>query len=276
MTPPKATGAMRIRRALIAAAAVLTLACLATVAQADETVNAKLAFVPYRLGASTTIVSNIEVLASNGEVPSPAVKIELHFPQSLSFTSSNLGLAICDPEVLLLKGEEGCSPNSRLGLGEARVAVPFGPEIVREGAQITVYMGPSVTEGVTLLLYGESRSPVYAQMLLEGSLVAGDGPFNELLLKSDVPLIPTLPGAKDVAITNMHLSLGPRDLKYYERVHGHTVSYHPRGLVLPVACPAGGFPFTSTITFQDGSVSNVNIVVPCRHHRHRASSATED
>lgn len=248
---------------------VAALVSLPAAARAAEIVDAKIAFTPYKLGAGTTISSVVKIGTTSGEVPPPLVKVELQFPKSLSLISSNLGLAICNAENLVDQGEAGCSPNARIGTGTAHVAVPFGPEIVHETTNMIAYMGAPVNEGVTMILYGEGRSPVYAQMLLQGSLVAGNGPFNELLLTSNLPLIPTLPGAKDVAMISMNLSLGPRLLKYYKRVHGRTVSFHPRGLVLPPICPAGGFPFTSTLTFQDGYVRNVNVVVPCPRHKHK-------
>jgi len=273
MRSTAANGAALRTRARAGVASALacsaTLICLAVLvslpaaSQAAEIVDAKIAFVPYKLGASTTITSNVKISTVNGEVPPPLVKIELQFPKSLSLISSNLGLAICDARNLEDEGQTGCSPNSRIGTGTAHVAVPFGPEIVNEATDMIAYMGAPVHEGVTMILYGEGRTPVYAQMLLQGSLVAGDGPFNELLLTSNLPLIPTLPGAKDVSMISMQLTLGPRSLKYYKRVHGRTVSFHPRGLVLPPACPGGGFPFTSTLTFQDGFVRHINVVVPC-------------
>lgn len=252
-------------RAWVLGAILAALVCLPAAAQAEEKVSVKLGFSPYKLGASTTIVTSAVVTTTNGEVPSPATKLELRFPTSLSLASSNLGLAICTPELLLKAGERGCSPNSRMGIGGATMAVPFGPEIVRENANINIFMGPPVGETTTLLFYAEGRTPVFAQVLLEGGLTGDSGPFNELLLKSNVPVVPTLPGARDVSITEMRLSLGPRSLYYYETVRGRTVRFRPRGLVLPAKCPKGGFSFPSAITFLDGTVVPSTPVVSCPH-----------
>lgn len=273
--PVTAGGAGSRRWIALAATALVILACLpAAVARASETVKGSIRFVPYTLGAGTTIEANVSVATPNGELPSSLIKIELHFPQTLSFTSSTLGLATCNPENLIALGPTGCPPNSRVGTGMSRVAVPFGPDIVSEKAEVVTYMGPPVHEGVTLIIFGEGHSPLSAYMLMQGSLVGGNGPFNKLLLKSDVPLIPTLPGARDVAMTSMHLDFGPRFLTYYEHVNGHTVSFRPRGLILPAVCPEGGFPFTSTMTFQDGTVTNLNLDVPCPAHGSRTRSRT--
>jgi hypothetical protein len=259
--------------AVAAATTLVTLACLPAAARASETVNGSIKFVPYTLGAGTTIESNVRVVTPDGELPSPLVKIELHFPQTLSFTSSTLGLATCFPENLIALGPTGCPANSRIGTGTSRVAVPFGPDVVSEKAEVVTYMGPPVHEGVTLIIFGEGHTPLSAYMLMQGSLVGGNGPVNKLLLKSDVPLIPTLPGARDVAMTSMQLDFGPRFLTYYEHVNGHTVSFHPRGLILPTVCPTGGFPFTSTMTFQDGTVTSLNLDVPCQAHGRRAKAS---
>ncbi len=262
------------RQALAVVAAVLVaMVCLLATAQASETVKASVAFVPYKLGASTTIVANVKIASPGGELPSPLVKVELHFPRTLSFTSSTLGLATCNPEELVALGQAGCPPNSRMGTGTSEVAVPFGPNVVREAAEMVTYMGPPIHEGVTVIIFGEGRTPISAQMLIQGSLVGGNGPFSKLLLDSDVPLIPTLPGAKDVAMISLHLDFGPKFLLYYERVHGRTVSFRPRGLLLPLTCPTGGFPFNSTLTFEDGTVTNVSLVIPCPARGHRAKSS---
>jgi hypothetical protein len=267
----------RRRRGILAiVAATAVLGCLSATAQASQTLNFKVAFSPDRLGAYTTVVSNVAIGTATGEVPSPVVRLELHFPESLNLTSSNLGLDICNPTTLLAEGREGCPTNSLMGLGSATAVVPFGPELVSENATISVFMGPSaeqtkthVEEQVTtVLLYGEGSTPVYGQILMLGGL-GGSGPFNELQLNSDIPLVPTLPGARDASITNMQLSLGPRHIVYYVHAHHRLVAFHPRGIQLPERCPKGGFPFYLKMTFQDGTTATASPVVPCPHSRHR-------
>lgn|ERR1700689_4830271 len=268
-TAKHVTQAARTLVALAAAAAAL--ACLPVTTQAAETISSKISFVPYKLGAGTTIETEADIGTTNGEVPSPAVRLELQFPKSLNLTSSNLGLAICNPTALFNEGQAGCPDEARMGFGSTEMAVPFGPEIVTEAATVNVYMGPPEGNATSLLLFGEGRSPVYAQLLMQGLLLDGTGAFNELALKTTIPLVATLPGARDVAVTHMHLSLGPRGLTYYRHVRGKLVGYRPRGMVLPTKCPAGGFPFDSTIYFQDGSVVKQALNVPCRDaQKHRA------
>jgi hypothetical protein len=270
-----ATRARRVGSALLAlTAATVGLACLPVATQAAEIVKGKIAFVPYKLGAATTIATETDIGTTNGEVPSPAVKFELRFPKSLNLTSSNLGLAICHPAILFDEGQAACPVEARMGFGTTQVAVPFGPEVISESAAVGIYMGPPEGEATTVLLFGESHSPVFAQILMEGQLLSGAGAFNELALKTNIPVVPTAPGARDVAVTHMRLSLGPQGLTYHKRVRGRLVGYQPKGMILPAKCPAGGFPFGATMYFQDGTVVKQNLDVPCpsahRRGHHKA------
>lgn len=272
---PNVTDGGGSRRWIAVAAAITlaTLACLPAAARASEIVKGSLGFVPYTLGSGTTIETSLEFSTSDGELPSSLIKVGLQFPETLSFTSSTLGLATCNPEELIAWGAKGCPANSQVGTGSSLVEVPFGPEIVGEEAEVNTYVGPPVPKGLTLIIFGEGHSPISAYVLMQGSLGTGNGLSNQVLLQSDIPLIPTLPGNRDAAIVSVHLDLGPRYLTYHERVHGHTVNFRPRGLLLPPVCPAGGFPFLWTMTFQDGTVSKLNIDVPCpgTGRKHRAN-----
>ncbi len=77
-----------------------------------------------------------------------------------------------------------------------------------------------------------------------------------------VPLVPSLPDSPDVAVVQLTTTLGPLGITYYERVHGHTIAYHPRGLLLPDSCPRGGFPFAAELGFVDGSTASARRCVP--------------
>jgi hypothetical protein len=250
-----------------ALAGVIALGCLPTVAQASETVDLKVAFSPNRLGAPTSINVGLTITSSSGNLPSPVTSFDMHMPAELELVGSTLGLAICQPTALLEEGLDGCSPNARLGSGSATAAVPFGPEIVSEAAHIEALMGPPVGEQVGVLLYAESRTPVFAQLVFPGVLLIGSGPES---LNTNVPLTPTLPGAPDAAMTKMSLQVGPEHLTYYKRVHGRRVGYRPNGISLPTKCPrGGGFKFVTDMRFQDGTELSVPYTVRCPPSRHR-------
>jgi hypothetical protein len=86
-----------------------------------------------------------------------------------------------------------------------------------------------------------------------------------------VPLIPSIPGAPDVALVQLHLTLGPSGVVYYERVAGRTLAYRPPGILLPSGCPRGGFPFAAEFSFVDGTRTSAATTVPCPGRwRHRA------
>jgi hypothetical protein len=250
------------------AIAVITLACLPSTSRAAESLQLKVAFAPYRLGSSTTINTFFAVRTSNGQLPPPPIKFVLRFPASLTGLTSNLGLAICHPGSLEGKGVKGCSPNSRIGTGRASVTVPIGPEPVSEEAYLFALMGPPQGEQIGVLLYAEARTPVSAESLFQGELLSGSRNFGELL-ETNVPLIPTLPGAGDATVTWLQLSIDPPGLTYYKRARGRWVGYHPRGFELPARCPRGGFRFSVNVSFADGSTSSTAATVPCQTRAHR-------
>jgi hypothetical protein len=257
-----------LRRLLIAAAlpALVTLGCLPAATQAAETAKLKVAFSPYKLGATTSLGMTMTVTNTNGGLPSPATGFDLHLPSQLELLGSTLGLAVCQPTALLANGLGGCSPNARLGSGSAQVAVPFGPETVSETAHIEALMGPASGEQVGVLVYAESNTPVLAQLVFPGILLVGSGPES---LDTTIPPTPTLPGAPDASLTHISLEVGPEHLIYYKRVHGRSVGYHPTGISLPSRCPRGGFTFETDMRFQDGTALRVPYTVPCPSPRRR-------
>jgi hypothetical protein len=242
--------------------------CMSAAAWGAETATMEARFVPYRLGKPTSIDITMKIADTSGGLPGPVTSFITHLPPALELVGSSLGLAICQPASLLDGGLTGCSPNAQLGFGTATVEVPFGPETVTETASVAALMGPPSGEQVVLLLYAEGQTPVEAQQVLPGILVIGSGPIGESI-NTTVPLVPTLPGAADASMTSMHMSFGPEHLTYYEKVHGKTVGYKPRGAALPQVCPRGGFRFFTDLTFQDGTALTVPSTVPCPRPRRR-------
>ncbi len=241
---------------------IVVLGCLPAPAQGAETAKLEVGFSPYRLGQSTTlkITLNLGVAGPGGGLPAPVTRFDMQIPADLELIGSSLGLAICKPAALLENGSEGCSPNARLGYGSAEINVPLGPEPVPESAAIEAEMGPPVGEEIGVLLYAEAGSPVAAQLIFPGVLFEGGAGQG---LDTSLPLIPTLPGAPDVSMVSMNLSLGPEHLTYYETLHGKTIAYRPQGISLPAKCPHKGFRFMSNIAFQDGTTVTASNTVPC-------------
>jgi hypothetical protein len=253
-------------RTLVLGAALLACACLPATTDAAQTVTLHTSFSPDRLGASTTIGFGFDISSSGGGLPSPLESVSLSLPVGIDYLSTTLGLAICQPAALLEHGLPGCPPDSRLGSGSAYVEVPFGVSSGHEIPHIEALMGPPHGANIVVLFYAEGQEPVYAQIVFEGELVAGSQTLGGSL-DAAVPLIPSVAGGPPVSIVSVSSTIGPAGLTYYEHVHGHTVSFHPRGVSVPRHCPHGGFAFAARFTFQDGTSALAKSTVPCPRRR---------
>ena len=229
-------------------------------------VNLHAALFPDRLGVSTTVAINFTIATTAGQVPSPATEVDFNLPAGMALANSTLGLTTCDVTSLELFGLEGCSANAIVGTGVALVEVQIGPEIIQEPVKITALMGHSEDKRTVVLFDAEGFSPVVAQVIFSGQ-VFDDAPPYGLLLKTVIPLTPSLPGAPDAAVVSMRSYIGPRDLTYYRRVHDRRVPYGPQGMSVPLHCPIGGFPIAAEFSFQDGTSANARTAIPCPPRR---------
>jgi hypothetical protein len=255
--------------ALTALAAVLV--CVLAPASAlavseDATLNAS--FSPDRLGAPTTITFGFHLTTTEGTAPPPLTAVDLKMPAGMNYTTTTLGLAVCQPSALAAKGIAGCPANSRLGYGSADVEVPFGVGAGHEIPEVQALSGPSPNGNLVVLFYANGLYPVYAQLAFSGEVLPATGAFGSQLATT-VPLITSVPGGPDVSVLSVTSTIGPSHLTYYKHVHGRLVSFHPRGVAVPERCPRGGFPFAAEFTFLDGSHTSAQTTVPCpaaRHH----------
>jgi hypothetical protein len=256
-------------RTLAAAAALLACACLPASAGAMATEQAKLktSFSPDRLGATTTIGFSFTVATTEGLAPPPLTSIDLHMPAGMNYADTNLGLAVCKPESLQLEGLAGCPANSRLGSGSAYVEVPFGDGAGQELPEVQAVMGPSNNGNIVVLFYANGKTPVSAQLVFKGEVepISGRGIFGSQLATA-VPAIPSVPDGPNVSIISVKATIGPQGLIYTKHVHGKLVHFHPTGIGVPEHCPHGGFPFSASFTFEDGSSTSTTATVPCPAH----------
>jgi hypothetical protein len=256
-----------------AAITALTVAVLAVLAPASawavsENATLNASFSPNRLGAPTTITFGFHLATTEGTAPPPLTGVDLEMPAGMNYTTTTLGLAICQPAELAAKGLAGCPPNSRLGYGSAEVEVPFGTGSGHEIPEVQAVSGPSPKGNLTVLFYANGQYPVYAQLAFSGEVLPDSGHFGSQLATT-VPLIASVPGGPDVSVVSVTSTIGPSHLTYYKHVHGRRVSFHPRGVAVPERCPHGGFPFAAAFTFLDGSHTSAQTTVPCppaRHH----------
>jgi hypothetical protein len=230
--------------------------------EASPRVALHASFTPERLSAPTTIGFSFTIARVHGHAPPPLTHMVLRMPAGLGYASSTLGLAICDPAMLVADGLRGCPANSRLGSGSARVEVPFGEGTGREIPGIQALMGPPHDGNVVVLFYANGEIPIFAQLVFAGELLSSPTPFG-MTLDTSVPLVPSVTNGPPVSILSVSSTIGPARLTYYHRVHGRLVGYRPLGIELPPRCPRGGFPFAADFTFLDGSTATATHRVPC-------------
>jgi hypothetical protein len=243
-------------------AAILLCACLPSAAQAGQAVRLSATLTPERLGHGTTVGFAFEIAAPPNRVPPPLTGLDLSYPGNLGFALSGLGLATCLATTLAVLGPEGCPAESRMGYGAALAEIPVGPLIVREPAEVAIVRTIDPGGRLALLFYADGEEPVSAQIVFPGVLVPAPAPFGGQV-HVDVPLVPSLPEAPDVAIVRLRATLGPQHLTYYRHVNGRAIPYNPKGILLPKRCPRGGFPFAGRFTFVDGSTATAHTSVAC-------------
>ena len=261
---------MPSQRAVLAAL-TLALVCMLAPASAlavSERATLDASFSPDRLGTPTTIAFGFHLATSEGAAPPPLTSLDLKMPAGLNYTTTTLGLAICQPAALLARGLAGCPPNSRLGFGSAFVEVPFGTGAGHEIPEVQAVAGPSPNGNLTVLFYANGLFPVSAQLTFAGEVLPASGSFGSQLVTT-VPLVTSVPGGPDVSIVSVTSTIGPSHLTYYKHVHGKLVPFHPQGVSVPEHCPHGGFPFAAEFGFQDASSTSASTTVPCPLARHR-------
>lgn len=255
-------------------AAALLLALLApTGALAAPTVRLSARLLPERLGGGTTIAISL-ALGSSEQVPPPLREVDFRYPKNFGIALSGLGLETCTTAVLEALGPAGCPVDSVMGYGSAVGEIPFGPEIVRENAAVTVLRAADDNGKLALLFDAEGISPVSAHVVLPAVLEPASPPYGGDIA-IEVPPVPSLPEAPDVSVAELSAKIGPAaGITYFERRHGSIVSYVPKGILLPSRCPRGGFPFSAAVTFIEGGRASADSRVRCptrkpRKARHR-------
>jgi hypothetical protein len=244
---------------------------------AEQTATLRAAFAPERLGAPTTIYAGFRIRSIPVGSSMPLTNVSLFLPSEIGLATSGLGLENCLLSRLEELGAEGCPSDALMGRGEATAEIPIGRERILERALVEVFSGRVQDGRLTLLLYANEQSPFSGQVVFPATVVPAAAPYGEGI-NTVMPLVPTLPGAPDLAVTQFQIALGttvsgPDHFVYYRSLSGRHVAYLPSGLLLPPTCPRGGFPFNAMFTFADGSSTSAHTTVRCprlttRHHLH--------
>jgi hypothetical protein len=231
-------------------------------ALATPAVSLHAAFAPEILGHSTTVNFRVQIAPTSELLPPPLTEASIRYPAGLNISLSGLGIETCSAQTLELSGPQGCPPDSLMGEGRAIAEFPVKHQVFRETAQIAIVRGAEQEGRLAMLLYVYNETAVNAELILPSQLFPGVRPFGGRL-QIQVPLVTTLPEAPDLAVAELQLVLGPKDLIYYERAHGKQIRYKPAGVRLPGHCPRGGFPFAIQLGFLGGSHASARTAVPC-------------
>jgi hypothetical protein len=230
-------------------------ACGPSAAGAQQSASISAGFAPYRLGAHVAVSLGFQIRAADGELPSALTGIVFRYPRQLGLAANELGQASCDPSTLRSDGPKACPRNSIMGRGSAAVQFKLSPEISEEAATIALVAGPSQNGYLNMLISATGIYPVAAREVMSTLLLPGR-------LQISVPLVESVPEGPYVAVARVNVKIGG-NLIYYRRAHGRRVAYRPQGVLLPRRCPHGGFHFSATFSFLDGSTAQAGTVVAC-------------
>jgi len=255
------------RRGILLAAALLG-SCLPTAAAlAAPSAKISAQFSPERLGQRTTLHFGFQIRGSRGQVPPALSTVNLSYPNNLGIALSGLGLATCTAATLEA-GLSGCEANSIMGFGSALAEIALGTEVVKETALLTILRAENQEGHFALLFNAIGTVPLTANLVFSGALLPAPAPFGGRV-SIDVPLVPSVPGAPDVAIVALNATIGPSGVTYFERLAGRTLAYQPPGILLGNSCPRGGFPFAAQFGFVDGSHASARTTQPCPRAKRR-------
>ncbi|HEY5342999.1 MAG TPA: hypothetical protein VIJ66_05010 [Solirubrobacteraceae bacterium] len=238
--------------------ALLICACSTAAAQAAQSAKLQVSVSPDRLGASTTLAFGFQIEAPEGALPAALTQLDVRLPPGMGVNT--LGLATCSEAKLEKHGPRSCSSNAQVGAGRVKVQLLLGSITRPEIAALTVFNGPRKGGHTTLVFDAIGKLPIATQFVFTGVIVPG--PQGDSI-EATIPLIPVLPNTPDGAIVEMTASLGTRSQTYYRTAGGRRVRFTPKGATLPASCPAGGFPFSATFGFNNGSSAAAASTVAC-------------
>jgi hypothetical protein len=249
-------------KVLILVVALLACVCLTVVAVAwaTQTLSINARFEPDEPDAPTTVAVDGRFHSSTGGLPSPVRSLTAYLPAGLRIDTRGAGM--CTAAKLEEDGPSGCPADSRAGFGGGIGLLELANEIVRERYTLDFFFAGRQHGRLALLAYVDGTSPASVEMVLLAREIPAPRPYG-IGLKVLVPPIQTLPDASDASVESAFLTVGSRNVAYYEQLHGKRTLVHIRGLVTPKTCPPGGYPLQATVGFADGTSLTINPTIPC-------------
>lgn len=248
--------------ALFAASALLS-----SSAHASAPVSIRASFAKgARLGGASAL--NLALHVDTRRERSPVARVRLAYADGLGVVLSGLGLAACQPPASAFQavlvtstGLGGCPTNSVMAYGalHAEVRLVETGQVISEYATLTVLSGPIANAQLQLVVFIDGQRPFGGRFLLPGATADTQSPFGGALTVR----FPDVPGLADIAtvsLTDLQVSIGSPQIRYYD--HGRV--YHPSGIALPAACPAGGFRFAVALRFKNNTLARARTAIPCQ------------
>ena len=242
-----------MRRSMtVAAAAAFAALAVAGPAQAEHTQNlvfgATLLDQPKGQPWAVNLNVNATLGTTDGSLAAPLRHVRLQFPAGARLNADKF--PTCAPKTFAdsLK----CAKGSKLGNGLAKVDAR--PLLTNVDAQLKLYNGKGTARKRTLYLTASTEdSGIEINLLLPGTLAKIGGRYS-YQFDLDIPEIVAVSGAPPVAINSFQVDVGGRVKK-----KGKKLSY----IDAPTKCPSGGWPFTGTFTFGDGTLPTLNSHLDC-------------
>jgi hypothetical protein len=240
------------RASTVVAVVALGLLGLTCAASAAPTVKFKFEAVPIPgfphtgniLGAGAAGHAEYQIEGTEyGGFPPPIIGVNFYLPSGTKLHTT--GFPTCAKSVLEQTGPSGCKKASEAGpIGNVLGIVSFGTERVEETATLQSFYAP----GGGLEFFTNGHSPVSLEILSAGEYINlnGGGGFGPEL-KTQVPLVSTVPGAPYASVKSINVKVGSA-----YKSHGKTI-YYAR---VPKKCPKGGFPIKTEVIFaENGELS---------------------
>jgi hypothetical protein len=210
-------------------------------------------FFPNRLGASTALTLAIKFSGGSESVPAPLRHEVLHLPAGLGIHLR--GVRTCAKGRLQGRGAAGCPQGSLVGRGHALAEARTGSLTTPEQVTISVFRGPNRHGRPVLEILGQGHTPLWERTVSTAVLEPDRSPYGTKVTVS-VPPIPTLRYEPDASLASLSLTLGRSG-------HGPRAHAASATITVPHRCRAGGFPFTASFGFADGSSTSASANVAC-------------
>jgi hypothetical protein len=191
---------------------------------------------------------NATLGTTDGSLAAPLRHVRLQFPAGARLNADKF--PTCAPRTFADSLQ--CAKGSRLGNGLAKVDAR--PLLNNVDAQLKLYNGKGTAKKRTLYLTASTEeSGIEINLLLPGTLTKIGGRYS-YQFDLDIPEIVAVSGAPPVAISSFQVDVGGRVKR-----KGRKLSY----IDAPTKCPSGGWPFTGTFTFGDGTLPTLASHLDC-------------